>query len=428
MAFVTKLALAIGLLLGPAAPRLVGLWLLLMSMWSLRLHPRKVIDMSWLDLLVALRATWRHRDRVTLEREIGQCWGSEVVVTLSVRSGFDLLLSALSLPKGSEVLFLPGITIPGMVQIVEAHGLQPVGVDPPSPTQMLPPKLAPFVTEQTRVVVISHLFGSIHKAGDLIREAQSLNLLVVEDCAQSFLGSAAKRSLACPWPMGFRGHETSDVTLSSFGNIKTLTALGGGVARVQDSQLRARMREIEGTWPVRSRRQRLWTVFRAVISKLFLTPMLYGLMEAAVTTLGLDFDHLIVTYVRGFAKLEYIRQQPTLELLELLLWRLQSQHMAAFEDASLQSCVSRRRRLAKIIIERLEKEGVEFVSKGDGTNAWWLLPMLCDDPQQMAKELVSRGFDATSTTTQLQRVVRAATCKQAALRPSDGQDKPGLQG
>ena len=423
MALAMKLALATALLVGPSFPRLLGFCLLIASMWSLRLHPRKVLDMSWLDLLVAVRATWRRRDRVSLEREISQCWGSEVVVTLSVRSGFDLLLSALQLPKQSEVLFVPGITIPGMVQIVEAHGLQPVGVDPPSPMQMLPTKLGPFVTPHTRVVVISHLFGTIHKAGDLIREAQALGLLVVEDCAQSFLGSAPKRSLACAWPMGFRGHEVSDVTLSSFGNIKTLTALGGGVARVRDGKLRARMKEIEGTWPVRSRGQRLWTVFRAVVSKLFLTPMLYGLMEAVVLKLGLDFDHLIVTYVRGFAKLEYIRQQPTLELLELLLWRLQSQQVAAFEDASLQSSVSRRRRLAKIIIERLEKEGIEFVSRGDGTNAWWLLPILCDDPRQMAKEMVSRGFDATSTTTQLQRVVTAATCKREALRPSDGEDR-----
>ena len=33
-------------------------------------------------------------------------------------------------------------------------------------------------------VVISHLFGSIHKANHLIREAKDLGLLVVEDCAQ----------------------------------------------------------------------------------------------------------------------------------------------------------------------------------------------------------------------------------------------------
>ena len=33
-------------------------------------------------------------------------------------------------------------------------------------------------------VVISHLFGSIHRADHIIKEAKDLGLLVVEDCAQ----------------------------------------------------------------------------------------------------------------------------------------------------------------------------------------------------------------------------------------------------
>ena len=51
-----------------------------------------------------------------------------------------------------QVLFLPGITIPAMVQLVEAHGLQPVGVDPVSPQKMLPAKLAHLVTPKTKMV------------------------------------------------------------------------------------------------------------------------------------------------------------------------------------------------------------------------------------------------------------------------------------
>ncbi|CAE7345973.1 per [Symbiodinium natans] len=414
------------------SPCLAGLALLVVCSWSLRLHPRKVLDIGWRDLMVAFTSftsfTRRSRDRTTLERKIGECYApseaSEVLVTLSVRSAFDMLLSALALPKNSEVLFLPGITIPGMVQLVEHHGLQPVGLDPPKPTQMLPPKLAPFVTPRTRILVITHLFGTIHKAGHLIREAKELGILVVEDGAQAFMGSVLpeKRSAACPWPMGFRGHEASDVIFSSFGTIKTLTALGGGIAQVRDAQLRGKMREIAASWPRRSRRQRLLSIIRAALLRILTTPIPYGIVEALITTLGFNFDHLIVSSVRGFGKLEEIRQKPATELLELLLWRLQRQQMAAFKDPSMQSSVSRRCRNANVVISRLEKEGIEFVSKGDGTNSWWLLPILSDDPQGLASEMVARGFDATSTTTQLQRVVTAATSKEQALIPSSGQD------
>ena len=224
------------------------------------------------------------------------------------------------------------------------------------------------------------------------------------------------------------------------------------------------MKEIQGSWPVRSTTQRLWTVLRVSLvclssflfflwaklnsllgfifnfldflskSKAFVfkfvvdTPCLYGLVETFCTSLGLNFDRLIVAGVRGFAKLEYVRQRPSLGLLESLLHRLHGQHMACFEDSSLQSSVARRRRVARIVLERLEEEGIEVISHGDGTNAWWLLPILCPQaPQDMAKALLSYGFDATNTSTQLQRVAAAATCKSAAVRPSDGKDRAILQ-
>ncbi|CAJ1452663.1 unnamed protein product [Effrenium voratum] len=313
-----------------------------------------------------------------------------------------------------------------MVQLVEAHGLQPVGVDPPSPQRMLPQSLKPLVTPKTKVLVLSHLFGTVHRCENLLREAKELDLLVVEestDCAQSFLGAMepSRRSLAAPWPMGFRGHG-ADVSLFSFGYIKTLSALGGGVAWVQNASLRQRMQQLQQGWPVRSRAQRLWTVLRAFVFKAFLTPCLYGFLESLVTTLGFDFDRVIVAWTRGFTKLEYIRQRPSVPLLETLLWRLQSQHKAAFEDSSLQSSVARRRGLAKQMLAA--GLGAEVVSLGDGANSWWLLPILCDNPRQVAQELLMRGFDATSTSTQLQRVqsLASSATRSAALRASDGED------
>lgn len=182
------------------------------------------------------------------------------------------------------------------------------------------------------------------------------------------------------------------------------------------------MQELQSAWPVRSTYQRLWTVLRAFVFKACLTPCIYGLLETLCTKAGLSFDRLIVAGVRGFAKLEYVRQQPSLPLLQTLHWRLQSQHHACFDDSSLQSSVAKRRRLAGIVTDRLSEEGVEFITHGDGTNGWWLLPMLSDHPKQMVKALLAHGFDATDTSTQLRQVASAASApsKSAALRASDG--------
>lgn len=47
---------------------------------------------------------------------------------MCVRSGFDLILRALRLPKGTEII-MSSVTIKDMVKIVEHYGYVPVPVD-----------------------------------------------------------------------------------------------------------------------------------------------------------------------------------------------------------------------------------------------------------------------------------------------------------
>ena len=91
-----------------------------------------------------------------------QVWPADgdVLICLSVRSGFDLLLGAFGLPPQSEVL-ISAITIPHMVRIVKEHDLVPVPLDldlkDPAPrVDVLSPRA---VTPATRVIVVAHLFG-----------------------------------------------------------------------------------------------------------------------------------------------------------------------------------------------------------------------------------------------------------------------------
>ena len=56
-------------------------------------------------------------------------WPNEnVIVGLSVRSIFDLLLSQKGYKSGSEII-MSGITIPDMLKIVKAHDLNVVPVE-----------------------------------------------------------------------------------------------------------------------------------------------------------------------------------------------------------------------------------------------------------------------------------------------------------
>ena len=94
----------------------------------LMLHPRHRLDVSVRDLLFGLSACLWAFGRRRLEAEVGRAFPpvEDALACFSVRSGFDLLLGALGLAPGEEVLD-SAVTHPDMVRIIEAHGM---GVDP----------------------------------------------------------------------------------------------------------------------------------------------------------------------------------------------------------------------------------------------------------------------------------------------------------
>ena len=157
---------------------------------SRRLFPRHRIDISFADLWFAARAVAFARRRGR-EQRVLDAWagGPRGLVCLSVRTAFDLLLTALDLTPGDEVA-MSAITHPDMVRIVEAHGLRvlPVDVDPDT----LAPRvdaLERALGPRTRMILVAHLFGSRVDLAPLARPG----VLLVEDCAQSFRGPVTPR-------------------------------------------------------------------------------------------------------------------------------------------------------------------------------------------------------------------------------------------
>ncbi|HLQ62682.1 MAG TPA: DegT/DnrJ/EryC1/StrS family aminotransferase, partial [Candidatus Acidoferrales bacterium] len=165
------------------------------------------------------------------------------LVGFSVRSEFHLLLQALDLPPGSEVL-VSAVTHPDMVRILETARLVAVPVDLDLETLAPRPELlARLAGPRTRLLLVAHLFGGRCDLEPALRLARSRGLLLVEDCAQAFRGP------------GDDGEPGADVSLFSFGTLKTATALGGALAYVRDERLRRRMAEIQAGWPAQPDRE-----------------------------------------------------------------------------------------------------------------------------------------------------------------------------
>ncbi|MEX2558766.1 MAG: DegT/DnrJ/EryC1/StrS family aminotransferase, partial [Pirellulales bacterium] len=191
-------------------------------MWA-----RKRLDIGWFDLGYATLCCCLPGRRAERQRCIESLWSGsgDTLACLSVRSGFDLLLEALALPPGSEVL-VSALTIKDMVRIIDEHGLLAVPVDL-EPGAMAPDldSLRQAITPATRAILVAHLFGGRIDLEPIVRLAEEHGLLVIEDCAQAYVGPH------------FVGHPGVAASMFSFGPIKTATALGGGLIRVADPAL-----------------------------------------------------------------------------------------------------------------------------------------------------------------------------------------------
>ncbi|MCH7715601.1 MAG: DegT/DnrJ/EryC1/StrS aminotransferase family protein [Gemmatimonadetes bacterium] len=337
----------------------------------------KRLDVSWTDLIYGLTACFVPGRRAAKARVVEECWsaGGDGLVALSVRSGFDLLLSAAEFPVGSEVIF-SALTIADMPRIVEHHGLVAIPIDiDRETTQPRVDALHAAVTSNTRAIVVTHLYGGRLDVEPIVAFARTRGLMVIEDCAQAFAGP------------GYTGHPDSDVAMFSFGPIKTATAFGGGLLRVRDANLLARMRQRQQEYAVQptgayAARLLKYAVLHAVSGQ-----VMYGTVLALLRAVGVDHDRLVHRLTRGFSGPEFfarIRRRPCVALLRMLHRRLREDHA----------------RLARRIVDgdALQRRLGATVTCPGGSltpHHYWVFPILAPEPKRLIRALREAGFDAT---------------------------------
>jgi perosamine synthetase len=296
-----------------------------------------------------------------------------------VRSGFDLLLTALELPPGSEMI-VSAVTIPDMVRIVEHHQLSPVPVDVHGQTlQPVIEHLERSITPRTRAILVAHLFGTHIDMGPIIELARQHDLLVIEDCAQAFVGSA------------YGGHPDSDCALFSFGPIKTATALGGAVVRVRDSELRTRMCELQNAYPIQTRSSYLKRLLKYATFRTLSKPFNYGLLVRTLGVLGIDYDRALGNAAHSFGASDFftqIRRQPSTPLLRMLGRRING------FDRNGATRLCRRTMRGDQLSQAIEVGMV--VGSENPSHTYWVMPLRIANRAAVLTNLRTAGFDATA--------------------------------
>jgi perosamine synthetase len=358
----------------------------------LTLHSRHRLDIRSQDFAYAVAACFWARDAQGLSSSLVGTWSpsGNGIACRSIRSGLHLLLDALGLCEGDEVL-VSAVTHPDMVRILEAHGLVAVPVDLDINT--LAPSLdvaERLVTGKTRAILVAHLFGGRFAMETTVAFAKRHRLFLWEDCAQAFMGP------------GDTGDPGTDVSMYSFGTLKTGTALGGALLKVRDRSVLVRMREAQLSWPVQSRHQYAATVFKFLAFSVVMLPWAYGALAWFHKATGRDFNKLVNSSVRAFRPgrlLPQLEVRPSAPLLATISHRLDS-----FDSRRLRRRAASGDWLAAHLPPSLESPGGEMQVR-----THWLFPVLTSEPDRLIAACRLAGFDAA----------RGASSVGAVAAPAD---------
>ena len=366
------------------------------------MYVRKRLDIGWLDLTAGTLACAAPGSRSAAQERLEETWSplGEGLACLSVRTGFDLYLRARRWPAGSEIL-MTALNIPDMVRIIEGQDLVPVAVDLDLDTLLPSPEdLERSRTTRTRAILVAHLFGSRSSLEAIVDFARENDLVIIEDCAQAFVGSS------------FTGHPEAEISLFSFGPIKTATALGGALLTVRDPEVLAEMRRLREEYPVQTRRSYLRKLIKYGCLKAISTPLLYGVVHRILRSARIDVERLLHAAARGFSRgelFEKIRRRCSRPLLHLLRRRLAHFDASEVEERRTKGCE----------LLRLLPSSLTVPGRRAENHTFWVFPILPPDPVALIVGLQETGFDAARLAT-LEVVPGRRTGELRILEAFDG--------
>lgn len=339
--------------------------------------PRYRFDLGWRDLLFGYRTVFESGDRLAMQREVERYWSpdDEWLACLSLRSGFDVALAAYGFPAGGEVL-MSCMNIGPMAEMVEDNGLTPVPIDlDMDRLQMRRDLLEKAITPKTVAIVHAHVLGTRQPLDELRELCDKHGLILFEDCAQCYR--------ADDW----RGDPRSDVTMFSFGPLKTCSATMGGIVRYRDQAVYKKAREIQSKLPVQ-RRSEFYVRMVLFSELLFITQNLpYTIVVNTARRLGLE--EFVNTPVRNFnGPRDYqgskLRKQPSYPLLAMMLHRWKT-----FDPERVKLRIN----AAEAVLSTIPN--VNRPGRAADDHGYWLFPICTDNPVGLRKHLHSQGFDST---------------------------------
>src|SRR2546428_289201 len=124
----------------------------------------------------------------TLERRFAELLGvKHAWACASGTAAVHTTIAAINPDPGDEVITSP-ITDMGALAPILYQGAIPVFADvDPRTCNITAETIEPCLSERTRAIIVTHLFGNPCELSSIMTLAEKHNIPVIEDCAQSFL-------------------------------------------------------------------------------------------------------------------------------------------------------------------------------------------------------------------------------------------------
>jgi perosamine synthetase len=342
---------------------------------------RLQLDFTWWDFAYGVSCLCQPHDHAALKKSIEKRWSPEgsALAVLSVRSGFDLFLGTMQWPAGSEIVF-SALNIPGMTMIARQHGIVPVPAD--LDLDRLAPNLdllEQAITPRTKAILVAHLYGNFVPLEPILEIACKHNLMLIEDCAENYDGM-------------YHGHPDADVSLFSFGPLKTATSLAGGVLRAKDPELFTRMQARHEQWPSQGRVDYFNRLCKYGTMKFFGARWIYAETRRVAKLVVGDVDKMIHHSAKSFLDekiMDLLRQKPCGPLLASMARRFVN-----FDHRRIAERTANGKLLTNLLRGQVVCPGAEVEPHN-----YWLFPVLMTDTAKAITALAEAGFDATQVQT-----------------------------
>ena len=201
---------------------------------------RQELYLSWPVVLSALRAVLKGeiiegRKIEAFEDQVARYLGVKHALSLpSGRMALYLSLKALKLDSGSEII-IPSFNVPEVVSTVIWAGMRPKFVDiDPGTYNVSPELIEEKISEKTGAILLTHLYGQPAQIDKILNIAEKHGIRVIEDAAQA-LGASYQ---------GKKVGTFGEIAYFSFGLVKNLNCLGGGMAVTDSKDLYEEMKSV----------------------------------------------------------------------------------------------------------------------------------------------------------------------------------------